>query len=135
MKAIELWDIKDQVFLRLSDVLAPLPSRARAAAWEIADFVDPEGVAWFDVGHNGDNGISMLANTGRRVTGNELILLAASSSQIIWGTFRGYDPNDSAEPWIRLHAIDSTFWRCETSDIAARQALLKTFHDVRMVEG
>lgn len=132
MKAIELWDLNGHVFLKLAEVLAPLPSRALNAMWEVSDFVDPEGVGYFDVGYDGDDSISMLANTGRRTIGSELAALALSSSQIVWGTFRGFDPGNSPEPWICVHAIDSTFWRCETRDIASRQALMKAFRDVRL---
>jgi hypothetical protein len=134
MKAVELWDLKGHQFLTLAEVLAPLPDRAKDATWDVSDFIYPDGMGWFDVGHDGDEGIHKLANTGRKVTGRELISLAALSSQVIWGTFRGYDAGGNPEPWIRLHAIDSTFWRCETRDIATRQALMKTFRDVRMVE-
>jgi hypothetical protein len=134
MKAIELWDLNDHVFLTLADVLAPLPERAFRSTWDVSDFVDPDGEGYFEVGYNGDDIISTLANTGRRTIGSELVLLAKSSSQVIWATFRGYDPGDATEPWIWLHAIDSTFWRCETRDAAIRQALMKSFRDVRSHE-
>jgi hypothetical protein len=136
MKDLELWDLhgpNGQTFLSLLEVLTSLPARARSANWEVADFVNPDGVDWFEVGYGGDERVRALANTGQRVSGSELLLLAEGSSQIIWGTFRGYDADDPT-PWIRLHAIDSTFWRCETRDIATRQALMKAFSDVRLAE-
>jgi hypothetical protein len=134
MKAVEVWDLRGHLFLTLLEVLAPMPIRARSAAWEVSDFINPDGTAWFEVGYQGDERISALANTRQRVSGSELLSLAASSAQIIWGTFKAYDTDADPVPWIRLHAIDSTFWRCETHDIATRQALMKAFLDVRLVQ-
>ncbi|MDC9823933.1 hypothetical protein PRN20_09315 [Devosia sp. ZB163] len=134
MKAIELWDCDRQGFLALKQVLAALPERAVTSRWEMVDFVYPNGEAHFDVASAGDDHLSRLANTGKSISSKELVAIATSSPQVIWGTFRGFDRSDSKEPWILLHAVDSTFWRCETRDIATRQKLMKTFRDVRLSE-
>jgi hypothetical protein len=132
MKAIELWDLDPRAFLTLKRVLAALPQRALASRWEVVDFVYPNGEAYFEVASAGDDHLSLLANTGRSISGDELVAIASSSPQVIWGTFRGFDRSEGGESWIVLHAVDSTFWRCETSDITTRQSLMKAFKDVRM---
>jgi methylmalonyl-CoA/ethylmalonyl-CoA epimerase len=104
VKAIELWDIKDHVFLTLSEVLSPLPKRASMSMWDVSDFVYPDGEEYFDIASNGEDPITPLANTGTRIAGYELASMRHSTPQIIWATFRGYDPGNAAEPWIRLHA-------------------------------
>jgi hypothetical protein len=131
MKAVELWD-GDRFFLTLADVLGALPSRAQTSLWEVSDYVYPDGKEYFDTGADGDQGIERLANSGKRVAGDDLMIAARSTSQIIWGTFRGFDTPEASVAWIALHAIDSTFWRIETRDITTRQALMKTFKDVRL---
>ena len=134
MKALELWDLKDHRFLSLSEVLAPLPGRAVGSYWDITGFIGPDGAPYFEVGYDGDEGISRLADTGTRVSGRNLVQLAGSSSQVIWATLSGYDSREAIQPWIALHAVDSTFWRCETRDIGTRQALMKAFNDVRLAQ-
>ena len=132
MKAIEIWDVSDHRFRTLTEILSPLPSRIVTSAWEVSDFFHPDGAEAVLLGRGGHDQRDRLANTGTRVAGAELVEMARRSSQVIWGTFLGYDPVESDEPWIALHAIDSTFWRVETRDIATRQALMRTFTDVRL---
>lgn len=134
MRAFELRDIRNKAFLTLAEVLAPLPERARASAWEVADFVDTDGKPVFWIGANGDEAIADLANTGRRVSGLELVQRAATTAQIIFGTFRGYEPADAEDPWILLHACDSSFWRCETDDATTQTLLVGAFNDVRVLD-
>ena len=137
MNAIELWDRpRAHIFLTLAEVLAPLPSRASRSQWSVSDFVY-EGRRGrqeiFEVASDEDDELTRLYNRHERVIGSRLVAISKSSPQVIWATFFGYDPPDAAEPWISLHAIDSTFWRYETSDVATRQALIKSFKDVRLV--
>jgi hypothetical protein len=131
MKAIELWDATDGVFLTLGQVLAQLPERATLATWDLVNYIDPTGEEFFETGGNGTDDFDRIANTGTRITGDELIAMAQRSSQVIWATFHGRDSGEAA-PWISMHAIDSSFWRIETSDTATRQKLMKSFRDVRL---
>jgi hypothetical protein len=136
VKAVELWDGSSYGvgFLTLEEILAPLLPRVLATTWEVADYVYPNGEEYFWVGGDGDDRIERLANTGTRISGEKLAELAQTTSQIIWGTFRGYDSYDAAVSWIAIHAIDSTFWRVETGDVATRQLMMKSFRDVRLNE-
>lgn len=134
MKSIELRDVKDHVFLSLHEVFSALPPRAFASFWSAAEFVDGDGEDYFEVASIDEDAVTRLADGGGRVRGTELALIAESVPQVIWATFRGYDTIDAQESWITLHAIDSHFWRCETRDIPTRQALMKSFKDVRLVE-
>ena len=133
MKALDVYDLRGHVFLSFAEIFTALPSRALLSAWQVAEFIEgEESLLW--VGQNdGEDGITPLLNAGR-VSGKEMARIAAEAPQVIWGSFLGFDPRDAAEPWITLHAIDSSFWRCETRDIATRQALMKSFKDVRLVE-
>lgn len=131
MKAIEVWDLRGPFFLTLEEVFSALSMRARGSLWEVSDFLYPGGEEPFFVGGDGDNRIGLLANTEQRIGGAELARLAKTTSQVIWGTFRGYE-DDGSEPWIAVHAIDSTYWRIETGEIATRQKVMKSFRDVRL---
>lgn len=133
MKAFELRDIKDHVFLTLAEILAALPERAITSSWAVEDFIDVDGEPYFWIGANGDEAIADLANTGIRISGSELVQRAATTAQIIFGTFRGYDPASAAAPWIVLHAYDSSFWRCETDDVPTQRQLVGAFRDVRVL--
>ncbi|MEO8881992.1 MAG: hypothetical protein ABI377_01010 [Devosia sp.] len=133
MKAIEIWDLRGQVFMTLGDILAPLPQRVLRSAWTVSDYVTPKnGEEYFEVHSTGDDRISRVANTEERLSGDALASIAKAAPGVVWATFRAYDPSDAPIPWIVLHAIDSTFWRCETRDIPSRQALMKSFKDVRL---
>lgn len=131
MKAIELWDTKDHVFLALREVLAPIAADCETSTWEVASYVDPDGETFFWLGGDGHDNFEELADTGKRLAGQEFLAMAQLTSQVIWGIFRGYGP-DADAPWIMLQAIDSTFWRCETKNIRTRRALMRAFKDVRL---
>jgi hypothetical protein len=131
MKAVELWDTNAGVFLALRQVLAPGAAQFGSSTWEVASYVYPNGDEYFWLGGDGDNALNALADTGRRMSGQEFLAIAERTSQVIWGVFRGYHSGADA-PWVTLQAVDSTFWRCETKDVQTRQALMGAFKDVRL---
>jgi hypothetical protein len=130
VRVIEIWDVAEHIFPTLEQVLIALPERARRSTWTVSSYLDTDGESLFWLGGGGSDELDRMADGDRQLSGGELMELARSTSQVIWGTFEGWDAG-AAEPWIRLHAMDSTFWRCETDDIAARQALMARFSDVR----
>lgn len=131
MKTIELWDTNNHIFLTLREVLAPIVDDCLTSTWDVSSYVDADGERYFWLGGDGDDALNSLADTGKRISGQEFVELAERTSQVIWGVFRGYDP-DLDLPWIVIQAIDSTYWRCESRDIQTRQALMRTFKGVRL---
>ena len=132
MRVVEIRDVADHVFPTLDEVLKALPERARRSTWTVSSYIDTDGESYFWLGGGGTDELDAIADSGRQLTGETFAALAQATSQVIWGSFAGYDEGEPA-PWIRLHAIDSTFWRCETNDVAAQQALMLRFNDVRAV--
>lgn len=132
MRLTEILDVADHVFPTLEDVLKALPERARRSSWTVSSYAYTDGESYFWLGGGGADELDAIADSGRRVTAEAFAALAQATSQVIWGSFAGYDEREPA-PWIRLHAIDSTFWRCETDDVAVQQALVSSFKDVRVV--
>ena len=132
MRVIEIRDYTDHLFLTLAQVLEALPERARRSSWMVSSYTYTDGESYFWLGGDGTDELDAIADSGRRLTGEAFAALAQATSQVIWGSFAGYDEGEPA-PWIRLHAIDSTFWRCETDDVAVQQALVSSFKDVGVV--
>lgn len=130
MKAVEIWDKRHGLFMQLDDILSSLPDRVMRSTWTLSDYLTPElGEEYLEVQNDR---LEHIANTGMRVSGDDLMSVAKAGPGVIWATFRGYEPINAESHWIALHAIDSTFWRCETADIGSRQALMRTFKDVRL---
>jgi hypothetical protein len=54
---------------------------------------------------------------------------AEDTVQVIDGVFEAYSPN-AKTPWLRLEAIDSSYWEAWTEDPGVLDAFKHTFKDV-----
>jgi hypothetical protein len=104
----------------LIDILRALGERAQHSVWR-AEQVDCFGEAYREV--------MALVESGDPIPGERLSILAERLTQVIDGTFIGTDA-DSGEPWVVVHAIDSTFWEVWTDDPQARAGLAKQFRAI-----
>lgn len=126
MKDIEVWDTND-----LRDITAVLTERAKRSVWDVVEYVDPTGEAYFDIAGPQTELFNALVNTGRRISGADFLREALTTPQVIWGTFRAFDNAEADLPWLLLDGVDSTFWRIRTRDIPTRQAMLKAFRQTK----
>jgi len=63
------------------------------------------------------------------VVGSALVGLAAETRQIIDGRFETFRPGEK-EPWLRLKAIDSTFWEVSAPNASDLTKFRHRFRDV-----
>jgi hypothetical protein len=92
-------------YLGLAELLSALGGLTADASWELRlDEVapGPQGVELESLAHKA------------RVSTRELILASFPDGQIIDGELRGY--TDAGEPFIVIHAIDSSDWDVECAD-------------------
>ena len=57
------------------------------------------------------------------IKGGDLLVLAASTRQVIDGIFEGFQSGSNI-PWVKLEAIDSSYW-----EVTANDGVLERFHD------
>lgn len=133
-------DIRDRsqrstsgVFLFLPEILPALTDRSRASEWEVGDFVEADGKLFFETTSLGHDPVQEAAKRHARFSFADLEAMGKSVEQVIWASFKAFDPGAS-EPWLVLSAVDSFFWRVDTSDLPTRQAILARFKDVRIGE-
>ncbi|OCP01731.1 MULTISPECIES: hypothetical protein [unclassified Ensifer] len=115
------FDLRD--FLQL---LAPL---SLTASWRVSA-VDA-GYSWFDATGPGGDVLEKMARSGEAVSGRELAAVAQDTLQVIWGEFSGSLPAISDELWVRIRAIDSTFYEVTTADETVVEKIEATFDGVR----
>ena len=73
-------------------------------------------------------------NSGGALSGAELLGLADQTLQVIDGTFVASHPQHSSS-WLRLEAIDSSYWEVEAPSPAHLVPFRERFRDVRPSRG
>ena len=69
----------------------------------------------------------------RRVTHVEFLRATDQLLQVIDGDFEAIRPGEDA-PWLRIRAIDSSWWEVYSTDEAALRAVRARFADVREID-
>jgi hypothetical protein len=134
MKDLEVWGSEGNAYPAMGVMVAALPERARASVWDVINFVYPNGDDFFEIAGESTEPFYQLLNTGERIAGERFFEIAEKTPQIIWATFRAFDSTGAVTSWLELDGIDSTFWRIRTTDLATRQAVIRTFKDVRQTK-
>ena len=134
MMRLSVWDCltvhgSPGVFLELDSILQVISPLSQDTHWQLHDFVDEEGNAWFEFAD--DEWTQRAYLRDRLVPTAELVSAAATMPQAIWAQFAGFRAMKTSEPWIVLSAIDSSFWRIETDDFAVLRMVRTNFADVR----
>ena len=113
MPGIRIRGLTDRRFLAfdLIDLLTVLGESVGASTWKcyVEDFVSAD-----DARPN----LGAAYNTSKRLSGTELLALAAETRQVIDGKFEGFRSSDET-PWITLEAIDSSFWEISPLTVAS----------------
>jgi hypothetical protein len=105
----------------LVDVLRALGPQAERSAWRCGD-VDCFGVT--------AGALDQAIAAGGRISGEQLLAFAAGLTQVIDGTFEGFDLGATA-PWVVITAVDSSWWEVRSSDDAALAAIRERFRATR----
>ncbi|MBI3018377.1 MAG: hypothetical protein HYY61_00560 [Deltaproteobacteria bacterium] len=106
--------------MKLIDILDLLGPRAGTLKWEISDIES--------IGSTSGE-LYKLSTQGDRVSCPYFLRLAKNTIQVIDGEFRGYE-DDREEPWIVIHAIDSSAYDVEVNDNALLQRIRDRYRNV-----
>ncbi len=117
----------------LSDLLLLLKPSSMKATWMVSSVKSSDpSQTWFEAVGDGAEQLEGLADTGVRISGAELAILAANTRQVIWGQFTAFLAD--RDEWVTVRAIDSTFYEITTSDKTVLNAIEAAFDDAREVE-
>jgi hypothetical protein len=110
MPGIRIRDLTEQGFLAfdLADLLQVLGDSARTSAWRCSV---EECIAL----ENARPHLQEAYNTREALTGTELFTLARETLQVIDGAFEAFHDGEK-NPWIKLEAIDSSYWEVFARD-------------------
>ena len=127
MPGLRIRDMSDRGFLEfdLADLLAVIGEPARRSRWRcsVEECISLE---------NARRNLEAAYNSPSGLSGRKLLALAAETSQVIDGVFRAFHPGDDA-PWIRLEAIDSTYWEVFATDSGRLAPFESRFRDVEHI--
>ena len=111
----------------LSDLLAIAGARAIESSWrcnveECISIDEPTLDLDLDAAYNCDEPVS----------GKRLLQLADQTRQVIDGTFEAVD-SGAGTPWLKLEAIDSTYWEVTSADLETLEVFRGCFTQVEPV--
>ena len=128
MAAIRIHDLTDEHVLAfdLSDLLEALGPDAKLSAWtcSVGECIPRDGAR---------TDLEGAYDARVRLAGPELLALAAETLQIVDGVFEAFRPGER-RPWIRLEAIDSSYWEAVAPDAADLVSLRARFREVEEIE-
>lgn len=114
----------------LGDLIRALAPLSLAATWTITS---PDESSFEATGVGGRR-LEELAEASARIAGDELLIIADDTVQVIWGDFVGASPDDPHREWLTIRAFDSSFYEVETLDADAIAKVKSRFSDVRIAE-
>src|SRR5262245_43390510 len=124
MHGIRIRDLKEGVLaFDLVDLLEVLGLSVRSSTWKC-------NVEWCISVEDARPNLEAAYNASKRLTGTQLLTLAAETRQIIDGSFEAFRPGEDG-PWIALEAIDSTYWEVRSSDERELTAFKARFEKVQ----
>ncbi|WDZ75177.1 hypothetical protein PWG15_11130 [Ensifer adhaerens] len=130
MKTLRVYGPPETVLpFDLRDFLQLLAPHSLRASWRVSA-VDT-GYSWFEATGPGGDVLETMARSGERVGGKDLAAAANDTRQVIWGAFCGSLPTAPDQLWVRIRAIDSTFYEVTTDDETVLGKIEATFDDVR----
>lgn len=128
MAGIRIHDRTEEQVLAfdLEDLLEGLGKDAELSAWKcsVGDCIAKEG-ARPDLEDAYDSTV--------RLSGSELRALASETLQVVDGVFEAFRPGER-HPWIRLEAVDSTYWEVFAANAADLAPLRLRFSEVEDIE-
>lgn len=132
MSTVRIGDLRDGVLaFDLRDILVSLAPRSLEALRTVSSVRGADaGDAWFETTSDSSARLEELQQSGRAISGVELLDLARSAVQVIWGEFAA---TFQGAPWIGIRAVDSTFFEITTEDEVAVDAVRAAFENVCLV--
>lgn len=127
MRTISIRDRDDRNVLTfdLVDILRALGQDARTAVWSV-DVIECVG--------DGADELYGASASGRRLPGEQLLVLASRTDQVVDGTFTAFRQDGDSKPWLVVRAVDSDAYDVSSRDDAALARLRAAFQDVEDVD-
>ena len=128
MAAIRIHDRTDEHALAfdLADLLAALGKEAERSTWKCR-----VGECFGRDGARSD--LEDAYGSPTRLSGPEILALASETLQIVDGVFEAFRPGERRR-WIRLEAVDSTYWEALAESPVDLAPLRARFTDVEAIE-
>lgn len=128
MPGIRIRDLTERGFLAfdLADLLGVLGQQARESSWRcsVEDCISTEGA---------HPNLADAYNSPSGLTGPQLLALASETRQVIDGVFEAFRHGERS-PWLKLEAIDSTYWEVSAENPARLSVFQSRFADVENIE-
>jgi hypothetical protein len=117
---------EDVLAFDLEDLLAALGKDAERSEWRcsVGECI-PKDAARPD--------LEDAYGSGTRLPGSQLLALASETLQIADGVFEAFRPGER-RPWLKLEAIDSTYWEVFAANPADLESLRARFAEVEDIE-
>jgi hypothetical protein len=116
----------DELAFDLAELLACIGERARASRWSCSV---GECIARDDARFDLERAYGAPAG----VSGTELFALASETLQIVDGVFEAFRAGER-QPWLKLEAIDSTYWEVFAAKADDLALLRDRFSEVESIE-
>lgn len=128
MAAIRIHDLTDEHVLAfdLAEILESLGKQAELSRWKcnVGECIAHDGARPdLEDAYNAPAGIS----------GPEILVLASETLQVVDGVFEAFRPGER-QPWIRLEAVDSSYWEVFAASPADLSPLRLRFAEVESIE-
>ena len=128
MAGIRIHDLTDEHVLAfdLADLLETLGKEAEISSWacSVGECIAQDGAR---------ADLEDAYGSPVRLTGPEIRALASETLQVVDGVFEAFRPGER-QPWIRLEAIDATYWEVFAPEPADLAALRARFREVEPIE-
>jgi hypothetical protein len=124
MRGLTIMDKDKDGFLTggLADILRLSEVRARQSEWEVSDLEC--------LGLSETHELYRAVEMRVRLNGDRLLSLIGDCSQVIDGTFKGYEHGDE-EPWVIIRAVDSSAYDIESDDDNLLSRIRQSFKEVK----
>ncbi|WP_133770856.1 hypothetical protein [Enterovirga rhinocerotis] len=76
--------------------------------------------------------LDAVASAGRKVPGSRLLEIAGRTDQVIWGEFAGFRQDGDDLPWIRVIAVDSSWFEVLCEDRTLLERVASAFSDTTL---
>lgn len=80
----------------------------------------------------GGTELEAIAATGSKITGHRLLEIADRTAQVIWGEFSAFREDRPDLPWIRIIAVDSSWFEVLCEDRLLLERVASAFSDTSL---
>jgi hypothetical protein len=117
---------EDVLAFDLAELLQALGKQAQLSSWKC-------NVGECIAQHGARPDLEDAYNSPGGISGDDLLALASETLQVADGVFEAFRPGER-RPWIKLEAVDSTYWEAFAAEPSDLSALRLRFSEVESIE-